>query len=306
MIPKLERGALRFAVLLILDSFQVVAQSDAPSPVPAIASHPAVPELTDLSLANLFTAGWDEPFAKRPHPDGAPDLTLLRVQSNLLLSSMRTDYFFERTTDSSRDRSIQFVNQLVEYSLNRRLMLAIFGNCQWNDRRVGEDEWGGSYGALTRLQLIDLRDTSYAFNLRVAAPRTGTEEQTVTSFALAGWHDLTPLGFDRVGLYLHVQEETLLGSSARGARQNALTYDLSLAKTWTSPDARFGNFSTFLETYARTDLDGPEVGHTVVSLTPGLRFNIHHHHVFMLGIELPVTHPKPYEQIVRFTYIYAF
>lgn len=82
--------------------------------------------------------------------------------------------------------------------------------------------------------------------------------------------------------------------------------DLSLAKTWTSPDGRFGNFSTFLETYARTDLDGPEVGHKVVSLTPGLRFNVRHHHVFMLGIELPVTHSKPYEQIIRFTYIYAF
>ena len=78
-----------------------------------------------------------------------------------------------------------------------------------------------------------------------------------------------------------------------------------MARTWTSPGSRVGNFSTFLEAYSRTDLDGLDPGKTVVSLTPGLRFNVHHH-VFMAGVDLPVMNPKPWQQIFRFTYIYAF
>lgn len=123
--PNLERDVLRWLFLPLFVPLLLAAERESTTD-PGTPVHPAAPELSDLSVGNLFTTGWDERFVKRPHPDGAPDLTLLRVQSNLLLSSTRTDYFCERTVDSSRDRSIQFVNELVEYSLNRRLMLAAF------------------------------------------------------------------------------------------------------------------------------------------------------------------------------------
>jgi hypothetical protein len=267
----------------------------------------AAAERSDLTLANLFTLGWDEPWSKRPHPDGAPDMTLLKVQSNLLLYSLRTDYFFERMTPSNRDRHIQFVNQLFEFSPNRRVMFGAFGNFQWLEGRARSDREGGAYGALARLQLVDRKNTSYAFNLRAAAPNEGIgEKQTGTSVALAGWHDLTPLGLRRVGLYWHVQEETWMGPSAPGGRRNDLTYDLTLAKTWSAPTATLENFTTFLEAFSKTDLDGPNHGHSVVTLTPGFRFNLHHHHVLMTGVDLPVSAPRPFEQILRFTYIYSF
>jgi len=284
---------------------------------PAFAGDPAISEepataaaerrLIDLTLGNFLTAGWNESWAKRPHPDGAPDLTLLRAQSNLLLRSLRMDYFYERPLETSGVRDVQFLNELVEYGFNRRLMLAVFGNYQWVNSRAGEDLEGASYGALARVQLIDTPHASYALNLRVAAPNHDLHETlTTTSFSLAGWHDLTPLGLKRVGLYWHVQEETFTGRHARGARQNDLTYDISLAKTWTAPTAPIGNLSTFLETYARTDLDGPRRGKSVVTLTPGLRFTLARQHVFMAGVEIPVTEPRPYEQIVRLTYILSF
>ncbi len=280
------------------------AGSAAPAP---IVGAPGQPDRADLTLENLFGTGWDEPWSKRPHPDGAPDMTLLRVQSNLLLYSLRTDTFFERTTSANRDRQIQFVNQLFEFSPNRRLMLGAFGNFEWMDGRTRPDREGGGYGALARLQLIDLKDASYAFNLRAAAPNEGIgERQTVTSFALAGWHDLTPLGLHRIGLYWHLQEETWIGPTPAGGRRNDLTYDLTLAKTWTSPTSRLENFTTFVEAFSKTDLDGPNRGHAVVTLTPGFRFNLHHHHVIMTGVDLPVTAPRPFEQILRVTYIYSF
>lgn len=263
--------------------------------------------LSDLSVGNFFTAGWDESWVKRPHPDGAPDLTLFRVQSNLLLTSLRTDSFYERMLPGNRDQSLTSVSQLAEYSFNRRLMLAVFGNYQWTEARIGPDRGGGAYGSLVRLQMIDLPTASYAVNLRVLAPNEGLgEKETLASVAWAGWHDLTPLGLSRVGLYWHVQEETLMGPGVAGARRNDVTYALSLARTWTSPGAFLGNFSTFIETYARTDLDGLHGGRTLSSLTPGFRFNVRSHDILLFGADVPIGQPRAYDQLVRFAFIHSF
>ena len=44
---------------------------------------------------------------------------------------------------------------------------------------------------------------------------------------------------------------------ASGETRNDLTYAVSLAKTWNDPDMPvFGNFTTFVELYNTTDLDG--------------------------------------------------
>jgi hypothetical protein len=264
-------------------------------------------QLTDLTVVNLFTEGWGESWIKRPHPGEAPDLTLLRVQSNLLLQSLRTDSYYEHPTASDKSRAVEYVSQTIEYAWNRRIMLAVFGNYQWLDRREGDDIQGGSYGGLVRLQLWDVPHASYALNLRVAAPNDGLgETQTLTSVALAGWHDLTPLGLRRMGVYWHVQGETEWGPGAPGSRRNDLTYDLSVSQTWSKPEAWLGNFSTFIEAYFKTDLDGPHSSLTIFTLTPGFRFNVHHHHVVMFGAELPATTPKPFDQLFRLTYIYSF
>lgn len=264
-------------------------------------------QLTDLSLANFFSEGWSEPWTKRSRPDGAPDMTLLRVQTNLLVRSLRTDYFSERPLESSDERRVQFLNQLVEIPFNRRLMIALFGSYEWIDLRDGEDEDGGTWGGFARFQLIDTQRASYALNIRAAAPNDGLGDQRTTlSFALAGWHDLTPLGLDRMGLYWHVQEETFLGPRSPGAKGNDLTTAVSLARTWTSPDALLGNLSTFIEAYAKTDLDGRNAGDSVVTLTPGLRCTFAHRHVVMAGVDLPVSSPRPYERLLRLSYIYSF
>ena len=277
-----------------------------PLPEPGAANFTSNRELTDLLLGNFFTAGWDEPFTKRPRA-GAPDLSLLRVQTNFLVRTLRTDYAFERPLRSDSERNVQTLNQLVEWSFNRRFMLAVFGSYKWIDNRAGEDESGGAWGAIARLQLVDTPHSSYALNCRVAAPNDGlNERQTTLSFALAGWHDLAPLGLGRTGFYWHVQEETYLGPHAPGARLNDLTYAGSLATTWTSPEAPFGNFSTFVEAYAKTDLDGPRPGRSVVTITPGLRFTVAHRHIFMAGLEVPASEPRSYERMFRFSYLYTF
>ena len=263
--------------------------------------------LADLTLENLFSAGWGDGWVKRPHPDGTPDLTLLRVQSNLLLQSVRTDTYLENPTAASGDKRVEYASSLLEYALNRRLMVGGFGTFQEVDRQSGGGRNGWTYGGLTRLQLIDREDASYAFNWKLTAPNRGLgDRQTLSGFALAGWHDLSPIGLSHVGVYWHLQEETLLGPRTPSARQNDLTYDLSLARTWTSPKQALGNLSTFVEAYSKTDLDGRHRGRTVVTVTPGIRGTLVGHHVLMFGVDIPVNSPRPYDVLYRVTYIFSF
>lgn len=267
----------------------------------------SITKLSDLTLGNLFSEGWGDAFVKRPHEEGAPDMTLLRVQVNMLLRSVRTDYYYERFPRRSGAADISNLNQLFEWAINRRLMLQIFGNYQWSDYRHQDDRNGPTWGALARFQLVDTEHASYALNFKVTAPNGGLEEkQTTLAASLAGWHDLAPLGLEGIGLYWHVQEETLAGPRPPGARQHDLTYDLSLAKTWHRAHTGLTNITTFLEAYARTDLDGPDPGRTAMSLTPGLRFTFANRHVFMGGIDIPLTHPRTFDEIFRLTYIYSF
>jgi hypothetical protein len=103
-----------------------------------------------------------------------------------------------------------------------------------------------------------------------------------------------------------VQEETLAGPVKTGGRRNDFTCAVSLATTWSSPDSFFGNATTFIEAYGKTDLDGKDSGHTVVTLTPGIRATFAHRHIVMAGVEFPLTNPHPFDRVVRLTYICNF
>ncbi len=270
-------------------------------------AEPANPQLSDLTPANFFSTGWNEPWTRRSRGEGTPDMSLLRVQTNFLAQLFRTDLALQRNHDDAAIRESDVLSGTLEYAFNRRLMLAIIGNYRWLDSRTSDDLDGGAFAAFARFHLVDTASSSLAMTLRAGlANRELGEKDTTLGFALAGWQDLAPIGLHRVGLYYHVQEETLAGPSTRGSRRNDLTYAISLAKTWTSPDAALGNATTFLEAYGKTDLDGDERGHTFVTLTPGIRATIAHRHIVMAGVEFPLTEPRPFDRILRFTYIFNF
>ncbi len=139
----MKHSLVQLGTRLLAAVSATVALMGAESPDPP-SETAATSDLTDLSLGNLFSAGWNEPWSRRPRPDHTPDLTLLRVQSNMLLRSSRTDYSFEEDTDASVHDHSQFVGELVEYSFNRRLMLAVLGNYQWIRDKDGATRQGGA------------------------------------------------------------------------------------------------------------------------------------------------------------------
>ena len=43
-----------------------------------------------------------------------------------------------------------------------------------------------------------------------------------------------------------------------------------------------------------------------MTLTPGVRATIAHRHIVMAGVEFPRTADRPFDRILRFTYIFNF
>jgi len=296
----------RFAAVLLL---ALLLWGEA-APAQQAASIATVPQErqespSDLTLSNFFSEGWDEPWVHRER--STPDMALLRVTTNFLEREFRLDYVHARARHAPKLDSTDFANALVAYGLNRRLMLEVIGNYQWNHGRDDDDGAGG--GALARLQLVDTADRSYAAQLRVSPPNEGIgQTQTSMTYAVGGWQDLHALvpALDRVGLYGSMQYESLLGPHPAGARENDLSYDVSVARTWTPPTTPVaGDLTTFVEAFGTTDLDGAAAGATVFSLTPGVRFWPFPRNSLLLGVDLPVT-SAPFSAAYRATYILTF
>ena len=295
------------AVLLVSISLPVLAGQPSVSTTQDQTAAPDQP--SNLTLTNLFTEGWDQAYDKRVTPDGAPDMALLHVQTNFLEREFRVDSYYQQNVGNAKARSVAFLDELIAYSFDRRFMVEVVSNYEWESLRSGANNNNGASGAiLTRLQLVDVPGSSYALNLRVTSPNDGIDmKQTTISPAIAGWQDLTCFGLKRFGLYYDVQEDSYVGPGEKGGKHTDIAYDVSLAKTWTDPDVRFfGNFTTFVELYATTNLDGADRGATALNVTPGIRFTLGHGNVLMAGVDLPVSQPHDFDTTYRLTYIINF
>src|SRR5262249_22104488 len=100
------------ALVVLVSSGIARAEDTAPEPaVPAavVADVPAdalVPEgeaapqhLSDLTITNFFTEGWNQPWAKRKRY--TPDMALLKVTTNFLEREFRFDYVLTNTANNA-------------------------------------------------------------------------------------------------------------------------------------------------------------------------------------------------------------
>lgn len=301
---------------------QLVAQrsvldSDEPGRAGAVSGIDKGGDPPDLTLGNFFSAGWDEDFTRRSSEGRAPDLALLRVQTNFMEREVRVNYFLEDNLKSKTQQNVQDVDAFIAYAFDRRFMLEVFSNYEWVDARTGHDTDGPAAQLVGRVQLVSTAESSYTFNFRFVAPDRGIgQTQTTFSYGLAGFEDLTEwLGLYRVGLYYSALFDSLAGPGAAGATQNDVAYDITIAKTLTRPDTPFvGNFTVFVENYAQTNLDGDNAGRTLVTVTPGVRFNLGKlpgvklglDNWVMGGVDIPVAGPHPWDATYRLTYIKNF
>jgi hypothetical protein len=244
-------------------------------------------------------------------------MALLRVQTNFMEREFRANYFLENNVASAATKNLTDFDALIAWSFNRRLMLEITGAYQWTDPRTGLGENGGTPGLVGRVQLVDTESSSYSFNVKVAAPNQELGvTQTTFSYGLAGFEDMAYwFGFKKVGLYYSFLFDTLDGPATAGAKHNDIGYDITLAKTVTDPETSLlGDLTFFVENYAQSDLDGSHNGRTLVSITPGVRFNLGKcdrikmgkDNWIMFGTDIPISDYKPWNALYRFTYIKNF
>lgn len=271
----------------------------------------------DLTLANFFSAGWDEDWAKQVRPTGTPNLALLRVQTNFMEREFRLNYFAEEGVNSPKTKNLIDSDELIAWSFNRRFMIEVTGLYEWTDPRTGNRETGGAPGMAARFQLVDTESSSYSLNFKAQAPNDelGTTQSTL-SYGVAGFEDLAYwFHLDRVGLYYSFLFDSYTGPAEVGEKTLDVAYDVTVAKTITSPDTPiFGTLTLFLENYAQTDLDGSHDGRTIVSITPGVRFNLGQYpcikmgqgNWLLFGADLPVSDYHPWNTIYRVTYIKNF
>jgi hypothetical protein len=274
--------------------------------------------LSDLTLFNFFSTGWDEDSTKRVRDTGTPDYALLKVQTNFMEREFRLNYFYESNINSAKRATLDNVDAFIAWAFNRRFMIEVKATEQSFDDRGKTPDQDGTIGFIVgRVQLIDTESSSYTFNFQVATPNRGTgQTQTTFSYGMAGFEDLGYwLKLNKVGLYYSFLFDSLDGPSAEGATRNDVQYVISIAKTLVSQDVPFiGGFTPFIEFFAQTNLDGATANQTVVTITPAVRFNLGKcqgvnfgkDNWILFGVDIPVSGPRPYDAIYRFSYIKNF
>ncbi|HMK74237.1 MAG TPA: hypothetical protein VK454_12910 [Myxococcaceae bacterium] len=317
----MDLSAVRRAVVPAVFPLLVVAlpaRAQTEEPPAAVASdageqHPQPAgghqELSDLGILNFFSEGWNVKWVHRHRY--TPDMALLKVTTNFLEQEFRLDYANTQIANNTTLVASDLLNGLIAYALNRRFMLEIIANYQWNIKKSGSPANGAGGGFLVRFQLVDNPTQSYDFQVRISGPnRPIGQTQTSMQYSLSGWQDMHALipALGRFGLYYSFTYENLLGPLPKaGARSNDISYDISFAETWTSPDVPVvGNFTTFVEFFGTTDLDGTSTTPTVISVTPGVRFWLIPKNSLTLGLELPLVSTPPFNIIYRLTYILNF
>jgi len=274
------------------------------------------PELTptaaaaaeDLTLANFFSQGWDNPYSLRESlPDGAPDLPLFHTATNFVVRAARTDYSFQNDIEKSPIKSVNFLDEYIDYALNQRFMITVFGNYTWENEKAGGDIDNAGAGVAARIELISTPTSSDCLNFRVDLPDKELGVTTTRlSTTIAGWQDLSPLGVGRLGLYYSLEEDAYAGNEATGTMRDALSYDVAIAQTWTKPSASVADLTTFVEFAGGTNMDGNQRTYTNMTVTPGVQFIVGKRNLIMLGVDFPLTHPSAEVDVYRATYIYLF
>ena len=265
--------------------------------------------VSDLTLDNFFTEGWDQRFVKRERADGTQDLYLFGVLNAFVEQNARANFSSFSYHNSPAFRSDTLTGVGLSVAMNQRLMLGLSASYQWIDARPGFRSLGGfSEELVAWLQLVSTEHADYAFSFGAQGPNDGIRDpRSHLYFGLSGWNDLTPLGLPKTGLYYSVDEAALAGPALRSGLRNELIYSVALAHAWELPAlALVKSFSTFLTASATSALDGTAPNRTNASLTPGLHFDLAGHQELILGVQLPVTSPRGYEANYRLTYIYNF
>jgi hypothetical protein len=265
-------------------------------------------EPSDMGLGDFFSNGWSGPWVERHR--ATKDMALLRVETAFIETEFRVDFVHSNYRGDSLYTGGYGTKVSLAYAMNRRLHLEVSGVYAWNVLPGEPPVNGAAASAALRFQLVDTAAMNYAFQVELETPNRGIGEGgTAMSYYLAGWQDVSRWipAVGPVGLYYSLKWENVLGDFEPGEAHNYLAWDVSVARSWTPPDLPVvGNFTTFLEAWMETALDGDAAGKLNFTLTPGVRFWFLPENSLILGVDIPLNSGAPYSATWRATYFLGF
>lgn len=261
-------------------------------------------ELGDLTFRNLFSAGWDEKFEEREKTGRAVRIRYFRTRPAFLEREIRFNFSYEKNGDAATVDEYEAEAEF-EIALNRRFQVELEPEYTWLQPKAGNGTDWASWTARTCLQLVDTATTAMNVQFSLGAPPQDDFGTHRTRFGidLAYFRDLG----GRVSLQTHVGTDFFTGAApGPDDPTSQFHYAVALGKTLTEDLPLLENFTVFCEAYATTNVDGARSGESAVSLIPGVRWELGRDWWVAAGIEVPVSHPHPYDQTVHVALVKDF
>ena len=228
-------------------------------------------------------------------------MRLFRTRPAFLEREFRLNYRFENNADHGEADEHELEPEM-HLPFNRRFQIELEPEYTWIDGKHGEpDRDGPTWTARAYLQLVDTECAAMNVQLGVTVPAGGEleEERTRLSVAVARFEDLG----NQFGLQAHVGHDFLLGHSEPGEPDHELNYAVALTKTLTEETPGFEHFTVFVESFGITELNGEHEGRTQLSFVHGARWEVGKDWWVAAGVEVPVTGPRPYDEVFHFAVI---
>lgn len=245
----------------------------------------------DLTLSNFFSEGWKFMQWEEPEqePEQAPRFRLLKIPATVFEREIRMNYSFTNNSDGGKLDEHEWEFEF-EMPVSRRLLIEVEPKIISLSPNDGDTTSGfGDTSLITRIMLLETRNTTLLSLLETTLP-TGDEDRglgsglTTISPGIGLWRDLG----SRYALHGFFGLDIPVGGKDDDDPDTTVIYGTAITKTVTPKDTPFfGNLTLFVELNGSSDI-GSDNDITVVSILPGVRWNLGHEFWLMPGIEFPV------------------
>ena len=246
----------------------------------------------DLSYGNLFSAGWDKPWVSPPNGSGgAPRQGWLNAYDGVFyrLGIAIFGWQHGQSNDAYTGNLINYTPLSQRFEIQTEIPMA--------SNTVGQTNFG-DFRITPRVILSESKDVTQSFNITFRTPTgnavNGNGVASITpqyQFWANAWKGLVVRG--GAGFTIPYSSEfNFFGDPPS-------TFDANLAIGYYFTPHNFtpiGDMVWYLSTNLSQTIDrrGGD-NSTFVSLTPGFRTHIGQNWYLLGAVEVPVTHPEPYD-----------
>jgi len=258
-----------------------------------------------LPLSTFFSEGWLEPWYYYPRSTtGAPRQAWINAYDGVFYRLWFLQFSY--ANDFQKNGNAYLGAFTIFTPISQRFQFLFSVPFIQSDKGGLSNTYHGNFGDFAfspRFLLSETQDFSQVVECIVRTPTGSTVNgngQTTLTPQYEFWYGGLPgAGVIRGGTGVTVPTNSAgVPSSVAGipitvsGARTTVNYNLAVGKYWTSHEAKFGDFLTFLSVNGYTTVDDRGPTYSYLSFTPGLRFHLGDNYYLSAGVEVPVTGPK--------------